>query len=188
MRNLEIEAFHSAIISLNTESGVQQVILREVQRPRYKPRVTHVDFQWILSTEKLHIKVPVHFEGADEAPGVKVDEVIFSNLITELDITCLPKDLPEYIAVDVSGLGINEVIHLSEVQLPEGVELTGTVALEGEDPTIATVAPPRVIEEDEVTDVDEDLEGVEGEDAGEAAAREGEKLADDAGSAEKAED
>ena len=90
--------------------------------------------------------------------------------------------------MDVSGLGINEVIHLSEVQLPEGVELTGTVALEGEDPTIATVAPPRVIEEDEVTDVDEDLEGVEGEDAGEAAAREGEKQSDDAGSAEKAED
>ena len=185
MRNLEIEAFHSAIISLNTESGVQQVILREVQRHRYKPRVTHVDFQRIKATEKLHIKVPVHFEGADEAPGVKVDEGIFSNLITELDITCLPKDLPEYIAVDVSGLGINEVIHLSEVQLPEGVELTGTVALEGEDPTIATVAPPRVIEEDEVTDVDEDLEG---EDAGEAAAREGEKQSDDAGSAEKAED
>ena len=185
MRNLEIEAFHSAIISLNTESGVQQVILREVQRHRYKPRVTHVDFQRIKATEKLHIKVPVHFEGADEAPGVKVDEGIFSNLITELDITCLPKDLPEYIAVDVSGLGINEVIHLSEVQLPEGVELTGTVALEGEDPTIATVAPPRVIEEDEVTDVDEDLEG---EDAGEAAAPEGEKQSDDAGSAEKAED
>ena len=185
MRNLEIEAFHSAIISLNTESGVQQVILREVQRHRYKPRVTHVDFQRIKATEKLHIKVPVHFEGADEAPGVKVDEGIFSNLITELDITCLPKDLPEYIAVDVSGLGINEVIHLSEVQLPEGVEFTGTAALEGEDPTIATVAPPRVIEEDEVTDVDEDLEG---EDAGEAAAPEGEKQSDDAGSAEKAED
>ena len=188
MQNLGIEAFHSAIISLNTESGAQQVILREVQRHRYKPRVTHVDFQRIKATEKLHIKVPIHFEGADEAPGVKVDEGIFSNLITELDITCLPKDLPEYIAVDVSGLGINETIHLSEVQLPEGVELTGTAALEGEDPTIATVAPPRVIEEDEITDVEEDLEGVEGEDAGDSAAPEGEKQSGDADSAEKAQD
>ncbi|MED5408961.1 MAG: 50S ribosomal protein L25, partial [Pseudomonadota bacterium] len=82
MHNLDIEAFHSAIISLNTTSGPQQVILREVQRHPYRPRVTHVDFQRIKATEKLHIKVPVHFEGADEAPGVKVDEGIFSNLIT----------------------------------------------------------------------------------------------------------
>ena len=103
-------------------------------------------------------------------------------------VNCLPKDLPEYIAVDVSGLGINEVIHLSEVQLPEGVELTGTVALEGEDPTIATVAPPRVIEEDEVADAEEDLEGLEGEGAEEGAAPEGEQQAGDADSAEKSED
>ncbi len=188
MHNLDIEAFHSAIISLNTTSGPQQVILREVQRHRYRPRVTHVDFQRIKATEKLHIKVPLHFEGADEAPGVKVDEGIFSHLITELDITCLPKDLPEYIAVDVSALGINETIHLSAVQLPEGVEITSTAALEGEDPTIATIAPPRVIEEDEVADAEEDLEGLEGEGAEEGAAPEGEQQAGDADSAEKSED
>ena len=167
MRNLEIEAFHSAIISLNTESGVQQVILREVQRHRYKPRVTHVDFQRIKATEKLHIKVPVHFEGADEAPGVKVDEGIFSNLITELDITCLPKDLPEYIALDVSALGMNESLHLSDVQLPEGVELTVTAYHEGEDPTVATITAPKMVEEEEEVlaeegDVVEGAEGAEG--------------------------
>ncbi len=188
MHNLDIEAFHSAIISLNTTSGPQQVILREVQRHRYRPRVTHVDFQRIKATEKLHIKVPLHFEGADEAPGVKVDEGIFSHLITELDITCLPKDLPEYIAVDVSALGINETIHLSAVQLPEGVEITSTAALEGEDPTIATIAPPRVIEEDEVADAEEDLEGLEGEGVEAGAAPEGEQQAGDADSAKKSED
>ncbi len=94
MRNLEVEAFHSAIISLNTESGSQQVVLREVQRHRVRPRLVHVDFQRIKATEKLHMKIPLHFEGVDEAPGVKVDEGIFSPLMTELDITCLPKDLP----------------------------------------------------------------------------------------------
>ena len=161
MRNLEVEAFHSAIISLNSESGSQQVILREVQRHRVQTRLVHVDFQRIKATEKLHMKIPLHFEGVDEAPGVKVEEGIFSPLMTELDITCLPKDLPEYIRVDVSALGLNDVIHLSSVELPEGVEMT--VALhEGEDPTVVTVMPPREIEE-EVLEAEEGVEGEEGE-------------------------
>ncbi len=161
MRSLEVEAFHSAIISLNSESGSQQVILREVQRHRVQTRLVHVDFQRIKATEKLHMKIPLHFEGVDEAPGVKVEEGIFSPLMTELDITCLPKDLPEYIRVDVSALGLNDVIHLSSVELPEGVEMT--VALhEGEDPTVVTVMPPREIEE-EVLEAEEGVEGEEGE-------------------------
>ena len=121
----------------------------------------HVDFQRVKATEKLHMKIPLHFEGVDEAPGVKVEEGIFSPLMTELDITCLPKDLPEYIRVDVSALGLNDVIHLSSVELPEGVEMT--VALhEGEDPTVVTVMPPREIEED-VLEAEEGVEGEEGE-------------------------
>ena len=168
MRNLEVEAFNSAIISLNTESGSQQVVLREVQRHRVRPRLVHVDFQRIKATETLHMNIPLHFEGVDEAPGVKVEEGIFSPLMTELNITCLPKDLPEYIAIDVSALGINDVIHLSSVELPEGVELT--VALhEGEDPSVVTVLPPREIEE-EILEVEE---GVEGEEGAEAEAAEG---------------
>ena len=123
--------------------------------------MVHVDFQRIKATEKLHMKIPLHFEGVDEAPGVKVEEGIFSPLMTELDITCLPKDLPEYIAIDVSALGINDVIHLSSVELPEGVELT-VVLHEGEDPSVVTVVPPREIEE-ETLEVEEGVEGEEGE-------------------------
>ena len=189
MRNLEVEAFHSAIISLNTESGSQQVVLREVQRHRVRPRLVHVDFQRIKATEKLHMNIPLHFEGADEAPGVKVEEGIFSPLMTELDITCLPKDLPEYIAIDVSALGINDAIHLSSVKLPEGVELT--VALhEGEDPSVVTVLPPREIEE-EVLDVGEGMEGEEGAEveAAEGSASTAEESTGDADSSkEKAEE
>ena len=117
--SLGIQAFHSAIVSLNTESGAEQVILREVQMHPHRPLVMHVDFQRVKATEKLHMNVPLHFEGADDAPGVKVDGGILSYLITEIDITCLPKDLPEYLAVDASNLGINESIHLSAVTLPE---------------------------------------------------------------------
>jgi large subunit ribosomal protein L25 len=159
-RNLGIEAFHSAIISLKTDSVTDQVILREVQMHPHHPLVIHVDFQRVKATEKLHIKVPVHFEGAEETPGVKVDGGVLSYLMTEFDITCLPKDLPEYIAVDVSFLSINESIHLSEVTLPEGVEYTAASVHEGQNPTVATVTPPKVVEEEEVVE-----EGEEGDEA-----------------------
>ena len=184
MHNLEVEAFHSAIISLNSGSGSQQVILREVQRHRYRPRLVHVDFQRIKATERLHMKIPLHFEGVDEAPGVKVEEGIFSPLMTELDITCLPKDLPEYIEIDVSALGINDVIHLSSVELPEGVDLT-VVPHEGEDPSVVTVMPPRTIEE-EVLEAEDGVEVVEVEEG--AASATGESAGDADSSKEKAEE
>ena len=162
-RSLGIEAFHSAIVSLNTESGAEQVILREVQMHPHRPIVMHVDFQRVKATEKLHMNVPLHFDGADDAPGVKVDGGILSYLMTEFDITCLPKDLPEYISIDVSTLGINESIHLSEVALPEGVEFTSISAQEGDDPTVATITPPKIIEEEEVVEEGEEALGEEGE-------------------------
>ncbi len=170
--SLSIEAFHSAIVSLSTESGAEQVILREVQMHPHRPLVMHVDFQRVKATEKLHMNVPLHFDGADDAPGVKVDGGILSYLMTEFDITCLPKDLPENIAVDVSKLGMNESIHLSEVALPEGVEFTSISAHEGDDPTVATITPPKIIEEEEVAEEGEEALGEEAEDAGEGGAAE----------------
>ena len=121
MHRLDTPAFYSSIISLRTPSGDQQVILREVQRHPYRARVLHVDFQRINASEKLHMNVPLHFEGGEEAPGVTMDGGILSFLVMELDVTCLPKDLPEYISVDVSQLGLNQSVHLSDIQLPEGV-------------------------------------------------------------------
>ena len=168
--SLGIQAFHSAIVSLNTGSGAEQVILREVQMHPHRPLVMHVDFQRVKATEKLHMNVPLHFEGADDAPGVKVDGGILSYLVTEFDITCLPKDLPEYIAVDVSNLGINDSIHLSSVTLPEGVEFTATAVHEGDDPTVATITPPKIIEEQEVVEEGEEALGEEAEEAGEEGA------------------
>lgn len=168
MHSLEKEAFHSAIIDLETDAGSQQVILREVQMHPYRPLVLHMDFQRIKATEKLHMKIPLHFDGADVAPGVKADGGILAHTMTELDITCLPKDLPEYIAVDVSELGMNESVHLSDVQLPEGVELTVTAYHEGENPTVATITAPKVVEEEEEVlaeegDAVEGAEGAEGD-------------------------
>jgi len=162
MHSLEKEAFHSAIIDLETDAGSQQVILREVQMHPHRPLVLHMDFQRIKATEKLHMKIPLHFDGADVAPGVKADGGILAHAITELDITCLPKDLPEYIAVDVSELGMNESIHLSDITLPEGVELTVTAYHEGEDPAVATIAAPKVVEEESASEEGEGGEPTEG--------------------------
>ena len=174
MHSLEREAFHSAIIDLKTEGGSQQVILREVQMHPYRPLVLHMDFQRIKASETLHMKIPLHFEGSDVAPGVKVDGGIRAHTMTELDITCLPKDLPEYIAVDVSTLGMNESLHLSDVQLPEGVELTVTAYHEGEDPTVATITAPKVVEEEEEVLTEEGDAAAEGaEEASSADAEEG---------------
>ncbi|MCP4951638.1 50S ribosomal protein L25/general stress protein Ctc [Arenicellales bacterium nBUS_48] len=173
MHSLEKEAFHSAIIDLKTDKGSQQVILREVQMHPHRQLVMHVDFQRVRASEKLHMKVPLHFEGSDVAPGVKTDGGILSHPITELDITCLPRDLPEFIAVDVSELNLNESLHLSSIKMPEGVELTATAFPEGEDPTIATISPPKVIEEEIVEeDADQEAEvdakSADAEDASEA--------------------
>ena len=162
IHSLEREAFHSAIIDLQTDAGSQQVILREVQMHPHRPLVLHMDFQRIKATETLHMKIPLHFDGADEAPGVKVDGGILAHAITELDITCLPKDLPEYIAVDVSELGMNESIHLSDITLPEGVELTVTAYHEVEDPAVATIAAPKAVGEESASEEDEGGESAEG--------------------------
>ena len=173
MHSLEKDAFHSALIDLKTDKGSQQVILREVQMHPHRQLVMHVDFQRVRASEKLHMKVPLHFDGSDVAPGVKTDGGILSHPITELDITCLPRDLPEFIALDVSELNLNESLHLSNVTMPEGVELTATAFPEGEDPTIATISPPKVVEE-EVVEEDADQEAgadakpADAEDAGEA--------------------
>ena len=175
MHSLEREAFHSAIIDLKTDAGSQQVILREVQMHPYRPLVLHMDFQRIKASETLHMKIPLHFEGSDVAPGVKVDGGILAHTMTELDITCLPKDLPEYIAVDVSTLGMNESLHLSDVQLPEGVELTVTAYHEGEDPTVATITAPKVVEEEEEVLTEEGDAAAEGAEEASSADAEEEK-------------
>ena len=188
MHNLGMEAFQSAIIDLKAPGGSQQVILREVQMHPYRPMVLHVDLQRIKASEKLHMKVPLHFEGADVAPGVKVDDGILAHLMTDLDITCLPRDLPEYISLDVSELQMNQSLHVSDIQLPEGVQLTATAFHEGEDPTVATVTPPKVMEEEiELAEGEEGEVLEEGEVPEEGEAAEGSKEAPAAAEEEKSE-
>lgn len=158
---LETEGFHSAIIKINVGKNVEQAILRDVQMHPTKDKVMHIDFQRVSATEKLHIAVPIHFIGEEEAPGVKTEHGIMSHMVNEVDVSCLPADLPEYLEVDVSGLSLGDSVHLSDIKVPEGVELTALLH-EGEDEMVATVYAPQV-----------DAEAEEAEEAEAAAAEEG---------------
>jgi len=120
---LKKEAFHSSIINLVVDGKKEQVLLRDTQRHAYKLQVLHVDFQRVDATHELHIKVPLHFTNEESAPGVKLNGGLVNHVLTEVEVHCLAKDLPEFIEVDLGALKVGESIHLSQLKLPKGVQL-----------------------------------------------------------------
>ncbi len=121
--HLENEAFYSHVLTLKVgERAVERVVLKDLQRHPAKPILLHVDFQRVAEGEKLRMLVPLHFVNEAASPGIQRGGQV-SHALTEVEILCYPKDLPEYIDVDVSGLGIGDSLHLSDLVLPEGVEL-----------------------------------------------------------------
>ena len=169
MMQLAVESFHSALVQLHVGDDLQRAILRDVQMHPFKQQVMHLDFQRVSRKDTITMTVPLHFKGEEEAPGVKLDDGIMSHSMTSIDVSCLGSDLPEYVEVDVSGLGMGESVSLGEVILPEGVSFASTVQEADLELSIASVLAPKIqqVEEDEV----EELEGEEGEAVeGEAAA------------------
>ena len=137
MLNLRHEAFHSSVLSLDLDGEKQSVLLKDVQRHPYRPQILHVDFQRVDAAHKIHVKVPLHFLNAEICPGVKLEGGVVSHVMTEVDVTCLPGSLPEFIEVDCKDLAVGHSVHLSHLTLPAGVE---SVQLHrGEDPTVATI-------------------------------------------------
>lgn len=120
---LKKEAFHSSIVNLVVDGKKEQVLLRDYQMHAYRPLVLHFDFQRVDATHELHIKVPLHFINEEIAPGVKLNGGLVNHVMTEVDVHCLAKDLPEFIEVDLSALKIGDSIHLSQLKLPNGVKL-----------------------------------------------------------------
>ncbi|ABB73898.1 50S ribosomal protein L25/general stress protein Ctc [Nitrosospira multiformis] len=144
---LKLEAFHASILTMSVEGQKEKVLLRDIQMHPFKPQVLHIDFQRVASNKKIHMKVPLHFINEDIAPGVKLAGGLVSHVLTELDVSCLPKDLPEFISVDVGELAAGNTIHLSNLQLPEGVEIPAL--MKGEDLPVATIAIPRGVAAEE---------------------------------------
>jgi large subunit ribosomal protein L25 len=138
---LKNEAFHSSVLSLNLEGTKEPVLLRDFQMHPYKQQVLHVDFQRVDADHKIHVKVPLHFLNADIAPGVKLGGGVVSHLMTEVEVTCLPGSLPEFIEVDLANLEAGHSLHLSELKLPAGVEIVALTR--GEDHAVANVLTVR---------------------------------------------
>ncbi|MGE4240914.1 50S ribosomal protein L25/general stress protein Ctc [Ramlibacter sp.] len=120
---LKKEAFHSSILEMEVGGNTGKVLLRDVQYHPYKQQVVHIDFQRVDANTRLHMKVPLHFKGAEESPAVKVDNCLVNPVMNDLDISCLPADLPEFIDVDLSGLKKGATLHLNDIALPKGVKV-----------------------------------------------------------------
>ncbi|MEO8344290.1 MAG: 50S ribosomal protein L25/general stress protein Ctc [Betaproteobacteria bacterium] len=143
------EAFHSSILTMKLDGAASKVLLRDVQMHPFRNEILHVDFQRVEENKKIHMKVPLHFINGEESPAVKVSSAIISHVTTDLDITCLPKDLPGFIEVDLSALEVGHALHVSSVKLPVGV----TVVTRGRtDPVVAAAIVPRAqVETEEET-------------------------------------
>lgn len=146
---LKNEAFYSHILTLDIDGQKQQAVLKAIQRHPYRPIIQHMDFLRITGKEKIRMMVPLHFKGEDLAPGVVNDGGVISHILNSVEVLCLPKDLPEYIEVDLSQLGIGDSIHLSQLSLPKGVELTDITHGHHDDKIIANIHLPRAAVEEE---------------------------------------
>ena len=144
---LRSEAFHASILDMELDGKKQPVLLRDVQMHAFRQIVMHVDFQRVAADKKIHMKVPLHFINADIAPGVKVSSGMVSHIVNELDIACLPKDLPEFIEVDLKDLAAGHSVHISNLKMPAGVE---AITKRGDDPAVATIIIPRAVAAEEV--------------------------------------
>jgi large subunit ribosomal protein L25 len=119
---LKKEAFHSSILEMDLGGANAKVLLRDVQYHPYRQQVQHIDFQRVDANTRLHMKVPLHFKGAEESEAVKVEHCMANPVVNDLDISCLPADLPEFIEVDLSGLKKGMSLHLADIKLPKGVK------------------------------------------------------------------
>jgi large subunit ribosomal protein L25 len=144
------EAFHASIINLNLDGKKESVLLRDYQLHPVRNTLQHIDFQRVSATEKIHVKVPLHFVNAEIAPGVKLGGGIVAHIATEADISCLPKDLPEFIEVDLASLEMGQSVHLSQIKLPSGVEFVQLA--HGNDAAVASIAKTRASAADEADD------------------------------------
>ena len=171
-RALENEAFYSHIVSLDIDGTAEDVIIKDLQRHPAKPRLMHADFVRIVKGQKITVNVPLHFTNEDSCVGVKLHGGVISHIETDIEIICLPRNLPEYVEVDMAEVDIGDTIHLSDLKLPEGSESVALGAVEPNDLFVASCALPKVVQEEEEPTEDAEegeedkSEDAEGEDAG----------------------
>jgi large subunit ribosomal protein L25 len=141
---LDNERFYSTILSIKVGSETQAAILKDVQRHPAKNQILHLDLQRVQDNEKIRMTIPLHFKGDTVCPGVKTQGGIISHLLNDVQVNCLPKDLPEFLELDMSQMNINDMKRLSDIPLPPGVELVDLA--HGRDEAVASIHHPRAEE------------------------------------------
>ena len=139
---LKKEAFHASILEIEVGGNVQQALLRDYQMHPFKPLVLHVDFQRVDAKQKIHVRVPLHFKGDEISPAVKLGGGVVNHVFNDLEISCLPADLPEFIEVDLSKIEVGHSIHAKDLTLPKGVVLS--LHVEQDNPVVAVARVPSV--------------------------------------------
>src|SRR5688572_21528423 len=141
---LKKEAFHSSILEMEVGGATSKVLLRDVQYHPFRPLVQHVDFQRVDARTRMTVKVPLHFKGEEESTAVKLDHNLVNHVMTEIEVSCLPGDLPEFIEVDLSGLTKNATLHVNDITLPKGLKFVSHGKV---NPVLVSAVPPLVAEE-----------------------------------------
>jgi large subunit ribosomal protein L25 len=149
VQQLENESFYSSVLNIKVGDKNQAAILKDLQRHPAKPIIMHMDFQRVLEDEEIRMNVPLHFIGEDVAPGVKIGGGKVSHLISDVEVVCLPRFLPEYLEIDVSALQLDEMLYLSDIKVPEGVTLTELAQGEDHDYPVVSIHVIREISTDE---------------------------------------
>jgi large subunit ribosomal protein L25 len=123
---LRVEAFHSSILDMELDGKVEKVLLRDVQWHPYRPLIQHIDFQRIAADRKITMRVPLHFLNQENSPAVKLSAAIVSHIVSEIVVSCLPANLPEFVTVDLATLEVGKPLHIKDISLPEGVTAVAT--------------------------------------------------------------
>lgn len=166
IRALEKEGFYSHILTLKVDGKAEKVVLKDLHRHPYKPKILHADFQRVSAKTKLTMHIPLHFIGEEIAPGVKDQAGIISHHLTEVEVRCLPADLPEFIEVDISNLNIDDTIHLTQLNIPKGVEIVALIQGKEFDQPVISIHKPHIapeLLEEEVASEEVEEEAAPGE-------------------------
>lgn len=176
---MQEEAFYSQIMLLRIGESSQQVVLRELQRNPQSERVIHLDFLRVREDRELQLSVPIHFENEEDCIGVRNSGGVITRILTEVEISCLPRHLPEYLSIDLADLDLGDSIHLSDLSLPEGVTIVALAHGEERDSPIVSVQIPRGVAEEEEIAAEDELELLDEAAEGEEPSAEGTETEED---------
>ena len=176
LRELENASFYSSILTIKVGDKSRAAIVKDIQRHPSKKQILHIDLQRIVEDEKIRMQIPIHFLGEEEAVGVKIGGGSVSRLMTEIEVSCFPKDLPEFLEVDISELELDQMLYVSSISLPKGVEVS-EILLE-QDQAIVSIHEIKEIIEEEIIDEEGDADGESTDDQA-AAESSGEESSDD---------